>query len=63
MKYLIAGLGNIGPDYENTRHNIGFMILDAFAKASNVVFQDKRYGFVAETRLRNRSLLLLKPST
>ena len=63
MKYLIAGLGNIGPDYENTRHNIGFMILDAFAKASNVVFQDKRYGFVAETRLRNQSLLLLKPST
>jgi PTH1 family peptidyl-tRNA hydrolase len=44
MKYLIAGLGNIGPDYENTRHNIGFMILDAFAKASIVVFQDKRYG-------------------
>ncbi len=63
MKYLIVGLGNIGPDYENTRHNIGFMILDAFAKASNVVFQDRRYGFVAEMRLRNKSLVLLKPST
>ena len=63
MKYLIVGLGNIGPDYENTRHNIGFMVLDAFAKASNIVFQDKRYGFVAETRLKNRSLVLLKPST
>ena len=63
MKYLIVGLGNIGPDYENTRHNIGFMILDAFAKASNVVFEDKRYGFIAETRLRNKSLVLLKPST
>ena len=63
MKYLIVGLGNIGPDYENTRHNIGFMILDALAKASNVVFEDKRYGFVAETRLRNKSLVLLKPST
>jgi PTH1 family peptidyl-tRNA hydrolase len=63
MKYLIVGLGNIGPDYENTRHNIGFMVLDAFAKASNVVFQSKRYGFVAETRLKNKSLLLLKPST
>ncbi|MDD3789653.1 MAG: aminoacyl-tRNA hydrolase [Petrimonas sp.] len=63
MKYLIVGLGNIGPDYENTRHNIGFMILDALAKASNVVFQDKRYGFVAEMRLRNKSLVLLKPST
>lgn len=63
MKYLIAGLGNIGPDYERTRHNIGFMVLDAFAKASNAVFEDRRYGFVAEMRLRNKSLLLLKPST
>lgn len=63
MKYLIVGLGNIGPDYENTRHNIGFMILDALAKASNVVFEDKRYGFVAETRLKNKQLILLKPST
>ena len=63
MKYLIVGLGNIGPEYENTRHNIGFKILDAFAKASNVVFNDKRYGFVAETRVKNKSLILLKPST
>ena len=63
MKYLIAGLGNIGPDYEQTRHNIGFMVLDALAKASNAVFEDKRYGFVATTRLKNRSLVLLKPST
>jgi PTH1 family peptidyl-tRNA hydrolase len=63
MKYLIAGLGNIGPDYEQTRHNIGFMVLDALAKASNAIFEDKRYGFVTEMRLRNKSLLLLKPST
>ena len=63
MKYLIVGLGNIGPDYENTRHNIGFMILDALAKASNVVFKDNRYGFVSETRLKNKHLILLKPST
>lgn len=63
MKYLIAGLGNIGPDYAQTRHNVGFMVLDAFAKASNAVFEDKRYGFVAEMRLRNQSLILLKPST
>lgn len=63
MKYLIAGLGNIGSEYAQTRHNIGFMVLDAFAKASNAVFEDKRYGFVAETRLKNKSLILLKPST
>ncbi|HBG56814.1 aminoacyl-tRNA hydrolase [Proteiniphilum sp. UBA1028] len=63
MKYLIAGLGNIGSDYELTRHNIGFMVLDAFAKASNAVFEDRRYGFVSEMRLRNKSLILLKPST
>ncbi|GHV56644.1 peptidyl-tRNA hydrolase [Bacteroidia bacterium] len=63
MKYLIAGLGNIGREYENTRHNIGFMVLDALAKASNVVFADKRYGAVAEMKLKNRQLTLLKPST
>jgi PTH1 family peptidyl-tRNA hydrolase len=63
MKYLIAGLGNIGYEYEDTRHNIGFRILDALAKASNVVFADKRYGFTAEMKLKNKQLLLLKPST
>ena len=44
MKYLIAGLGNIGDEYRNSRHNIGFMVLDALAEASNTVFEDKRYG-------------------
>jgi PTH1 family peptidyl-tRNA hydrolase len=64
MKYLIAGLGNIGREYENTRHNIGFMILDALAEASNVVFDvNKRYGAIAEMKLKNRQLVLLKPST
>ena len=63
MKYLIAGLGNIGREYEDTRHNIGFRILDALAKASNVVFIDKRYGSVTEMRLKNKQLVLLKPST
>lgn len=63
MKYLIVGLGNIGDEYSETRHNIGFRILDAFAKASNCVFNDKRYGFVGEMSLRGRQLILLKPST
>ena len=63
MKYLIVGLGNIGSEYDGTRHNIGFTVLDAFAKASNTVFADKRYGFVAETSVRGRKLILLKPST
>ena len=63
MKYLIVGLGNIGPEYQNTRHNIGFMILDALAKASNITFSTKRYGDTAEMRIKNRQLLLLKPST
>lgn len=64
MKQLIVGLGNIGDKYANTRHNIGFMILDALAKASNVVFDvNKRYGAVAELRLKNQHLFLLKPYT
>ncbi len=63
MKYLIVGLGNIGAQYENTRHNIGFNILDALAKASNIVFTDKRYGFVSEYKLKGRTIILLKPST
>jgi PTH1 family peptidyl-tRNA hydrolase len=62
-KYLIVGLGNVGSEYEQTRHNTGFMVLDAFAKASNIVFEDKRYGFVAETSLKGRKVFLLKPST
>ena len=63
MEYLIVGLGNIGAEYQETRHNMGFMILDAFAKASNIAFETKRYGDVAETRVKNKQLLLLKPST
>ena len=63
MKYLIVGLGNIGREYENTRHNIGFTVLDAFAKASNSVFSDRRYGYVAEVSMRGHKLVLLKPST
>lgn len=63
MKYLIVGLGNIGEEYRNTRHNIGFMVLDALAKASNIVFKDGRYGATASLSVKGRQLLLLKPST
>jgi len=63
MKYLIVGLGNIGNEYQNTRHNIGFSILDALAKASNLVFAENRYGSVCQYKLKGRILILLKPST
>lgn len=63
MKYLVVGLGNIGAEYKNTRHNIGFEILDAFAKASNIFFEEARYGAVAQTKHRGRQIVLLKPNT
>lgn len=63
MKYLIVGLGNIGDEYQNTRHNIGFKMLDAFAEASNIAFEGKRYGFVGKGRIKNAEVVLLKPST
>lgn len=62
-KYLICGLGNPGSEYADTRHNTGFIVLDALAKASNIVFEDKRYGFVAETTVKGRKVILLKPTT
>ncbi|MBP1594124.1 MAG: peptidyl-tRNA hydrolase [Bacteroidetes bacterium] len=63
MKYLIVGLGNIGEEYRDTRHNIGFNVLDALAKASNIVFTDGRYGATATLSIKGRTLILLKPST
>jgi len=63
MKYLIVGLGNIGQEYQGTRHNIGFRILDAFAEASNISFSTDRYGDVGRGRLKNQQVVLLKPST
>jgi len=63
LKYLIIGLGNIGEEYENTRHNIGFTILDALARASNISFSEKRYGSVAEMKHAGKVFILLKPNT
>ena len=62
-KFLIVGLGNIGDEYAGTRHNIGFMMIDAFAASVNATWQDKRYGFVAKCRVKNAEMVLLKPST
>ena len=63
MNFLIVGLGNIGDEYAKTRHNIGFRVVDALAKAGNVTFEDKRYGFVSTLKVKNQTLVLLKPST
>jgi PTH1 family peptidyl-tRNA hydrolase len=63
MKYLIVGLGNRGREYTDTRHNIGFTVLDRMAEINNVSFEDRRYGEVCEIRHKGRIFSLLKPST
>ena len=63
MNYLVTGLGNIGAEYAHTRHNAGFMILDAWAQASNILFESARYGDRAELSYKGRKIHLLKPST
>ena len=63
MKYLIVGLGNPGYEYDGTRRNIGFRVVDALAKDAGATWEDKRYGFVANMRIKNAQLVLLKPTT
>ena len=63
MKYLIAGLGNIGDEYANTRHNIGFIIADAIAGEAEAGFSSERYASVTRIRYRGKTLVVIKPST
>ena len=62
-KFLIVGLGNIGLEYINTRHNIGFKILNYFANKENITFQSAKLGDVAEFKIKGRNIILLKPNT
>ncbi len=63
MKYLIVGLGNIGPDYYQTRHNVGFEVLDYLAEQKEVEFEPNKLGATTEFKFKGRTFLLLKPST
>lgn len=63
MKYLIVGLGNIGPEYKDTRHNIGFMILDELAKQEKAQFHNMRLAYYTEVGYKGRTLCLIKPTT
>ncbi len=62
-KFLVVGLGNIGPKYENTRHNIGFKVVDAFAKAQETSFETDKLGDIARTKIKGKTVILLKPNT
>ena len=64
IKYLVVGLGNIGPEYRKTRHNMGFMVVDRFAEKNNApAWEDRRYGFVNRVNIKGKQIVLLKPST
>ncbi|WP_394344908.1 aminoacyl-tRNA hydrolase [Seonamhaeicola algicola] len=62
-KFLVVGLGNIGEKYENTRHNIGFKVLDTYAKNEDLTFQTDKLGDVTSHKLKGRTIIFLKPST
>ena len=62
-KFLIIGLGNVGDSYRNTRHNIGFKILDALASASNISFEPNRYADTSKFKIKGRTIILVKPTT
>ena len=63
MKYLVVGLGNMGPDYDDTRHNVGFEFVDYLGEKHEKVFQNDRLGDVLEYKQKGRTIILLKPST
>lgn len=63
MKYLIAGLGNFGIDYQNTRHNIGFDVVEQLAKEKNMLFVSKRFADIAEFKFKGKTFILIKPTT
>ena len=62
-KYLIVGLGNVGPNYTNTRHNIGFDIIDHFCLTKEIQFVEEKNGFICKFKLEGKTIYLLKPST
>lgn len=63
MKYLIVGLGNIGDEYKDTRHNIGFRVVDRLVETASSSFSEERYGSIAKVRVKNCELVVLKPNT
>jgi len=63
LKYLIAGLGNIGEEYANSRHNIGFLVLDALAERFGIEFKPGRHAFISEYKFKGRIFVFIKPNT